>query len=267
ERVSKAKKLLAEAEGASEASDGIARSLLNLAEKADSRGLISIEEALLKDDFGEALTGFTLLMSYPGRVGVSTIMTVFEEFFLGSDLFYKKYGIRPRFAKDYPGLVTREKPLVEEGTLTLLAEMVGESSLGIVSGRSSLTAEFTLRGILKRFNTELTVFVEDDIAIALKNGDGERVKEIGKPEPYALLRAEKSASRSGRILYVGDSREDVLMVERANSVTDRFIAAGVYGRTHSSRELMKMFIENGAYLITESVNDLPRLLMMVREKV
>ncbi len=266
ERVSKAKKLFAEAESADKLSDSIGQDLLKLAEKADSRGLISIEEVLLNDDLGEAQKGFTMLMSYPGIVGVSTVMTVFEEFFLGSDLFLQKYGFRSRFVKDYQGLVASERSLVNEETLTLLAKVFGGSSLGIVSGRSIVTAEFTLRDILKRFNTGLTVFVEDEIAVAMKKGDAERLKEIGKPNPYALLKAEESAPQSGRILYVGDSREDIIMVERANDVTDRFIAAGVYGCTHNPSELMDMFLENGAYLITESVNDLPRLFEMIRRE-
>jgi hypothetical protein len=53
------------------------------------------------------------------------------------------------------------------------------------------------------------------------------------------------------------------MVERANGVKDRFIAAGVYGAAHSPKDLVDMFVEGGVYLIAESVNDIHGLLKIV----
>lgn len=262
-RLLRARKTLGETRNASASSESVETGLLKLAERADSRGLVSIEEALTTDKFGEAGRGFATLASYPGAVGVSTVTTVFEEFFLGPDLFYKRYGVRPLFVTNSRGLVSYEKPLVKEDTLTRLAEMLGGFRLGVVSGRSRVTAEFTLGRVFERFSGELNVFIEDDLAAALSRGDYEQVREMGKPSPYGLLKAEKGASKRGKILYVGDSKEDVIMVERANGVKDRFIAAGVYGAAHSPKDLVDMFVEGGVYLIAESVNDIHGLLKIV----
>lgn len=244
---------------------GIEKDLLMLAEKADSRGLVSIEEALSKAISTDALKSFSWLMSHPAAVGVSLVTTVFEEMFLGPDLFRRKYGRQPRFITEGVGLVADEKPVVSEETLQLLTERFGKLALGIVSGRSQLTAEYTLGTRLKRFNSDLVVFVEDDISIALKNGDLEQAKGFGKPSPYGLLKAEKAASKSGLILYIGDSKEDLLMVERANRVSNRFISGGVYGCANSPTDLIDLFMDNDVYLVAESVNDLYRLFKMIGE--
>jgi phosphoglycolate phosphatase-like HAD superfamily hydrolase len=204
-------------------------------------------------------------MSHPAAVGVSLVTTVFEEVFLGPDLFRRKYGLQPRFITDGVGLLADEKPVVSDESLQLLTSKFGESGLGIVSGRSQLTAEYTLGARLKHFNSNLVIFVEDDISTALKNGELEQAKKIGKPNPYGLLKAEKATSKLGQVLYVGDSKEDLLMVERANQVSDRFIAGGVYGCATSSKDLINLFMENDAYLIVESVNDLYSLFKMIGE--
>lgn len=265
ERTSEISRSLQPIDAASVDDSGIEKDLLMLAEKADSRGLVSIEEALSKSISTDVLKSFSWLMSHPAAVGVSLVTTVFEELFLGPDLFRRKYGLQPRFITEGVGLVADEKPVVSEETLQLLTERFGKLALGIVSGRSQLTAEYTLGTRLKRFNSDLVVFVEDDISIALKNGDLEQAKDFGKPSPYGLLKAEKAASKSGLILYLGDSKEDLLMVERANRVSNRFISGGVYGCANSPTDLIDLFMDNDVYLVAESVNDLYRLFKMIGE--
>ncbi len=265
ERISDISRSLQPIDAASADAAGIENDLLMLAEKADSRGLVSIEEALSKTISTDALKSFSWLMSHPATVGVSLVTTIFEELFLGPDLFRRKYGLQPRFITEGVGLVADEKPVVSEETLQLLTERFGKLALGIVSGRSQLTAEYTLGTRLKRFNSDLVVFVEDDISVALKNGDLEQAKDFGKPSPYGLLKAEKATSKSGLILYIGDSKEDLLMVERANRVSNRFIPGGVYGCANSPTDLIDLFMNNDVYLVAESVNDLYRLFKMIGE--
>ena len=265
ERTSEIRRSLQPIDAASVDDAGIEKDLLMLAEKADSRGLVSIEESLSKTISTDALKSFSWIMSHPAAVGVSLVTTVFEELFLGPDLFRRKYGLQPRFITEGVGLVADEKPVVSEETLQLLTERFGKLALGIVSGRSQLTAEYTLGTRLKRFNSDLVVFVEDDISTALKNGELEQAKDFGKPSPYGLLKAEKAASKSGLILYVGDSKEDMLMVERANRVSNRFISSGVYGCANSPTDLIDLFMDNDVYLVAESVNDLYRLFKMIGE--
>ncbi|MCL4435426.1 MAG: hypothetical protein M1503_06105 [Thaumarchaeota archaeon] len=265
ERISEINRRLKSVDPLSIDVEAVEEDLLMLAEKADSRGLVSVEEALSKALSTDALKSFSWLMSHPAAVGVSLVTTVFEELFLGPDLFRRKYGLQPHFITEGVGLVADERPVVSEETLQLLTERFGKLGLGIVSGRSQLTAEYTLGTRLKCFNSDLVVFVEDDISTALKNGELAQAKDFGKPSPYGLLKAEKATSKSGLILYIGDSKEDLLMVERANQVSNRFITGGVYGCATSAKDLIDLFMDNDVYLVAESVNDLYRLFKMIGE--
>ena len=259
ERVSEVKKLLSDVEISDESLLNISNDLILLSKKADIRGLDSILEVLPKIDDENAFVGFKKIMSYPDKVGVSMITTLFEEFFLGSDLFLEKYGFPSEFLDPFPGLVSYEVPILTENTMDLLSKVFGGSNFGIISGRAQLTAEFTLGNLLNRFNSDLTFFIEDEISSASKRGDTEKIGKLSKPHPYALLKVEENAKQSGRILYIGDSMEDLIMVDQSNFRMDRFIAAGIYGYSHDTEELVKMFKEKGAFLIVESVNDIPKV--------
>jgi HAD superfamily phosphatase len=263
ERISKCRRLLAGIDNSRVDPDDFEESLLKLAKRADSRGLDSIEEALSKNFPCDALNSFASLVSHPGDVGISVVTTVFEEIFLGPSLFYLKYHIESHFVKADEGLVTREKPIVTEKTLKFLRKRFTASGLGIVSGRSLITAEYTLGALLKYFNHQMIIFVEDEISNALGNGEAEEARVIGKPNPYGLLKAEGVSPSKGRILYVGDSKEDLIMVGRANHISDRFIAAGVYGCASFPEEQIRLFMEDSVYLIAASVNDLYSLFKTV----
>jgi phosphoglycolate phosphatase-like HAD superfamily hydrolase len=236
--------------------------LMHLAEKADSSGLISIEKELLKNNSKIYLDVFKDLLMHPSKVGVSMINTVFEEIFLGSDLYIKKYQINPKFFPNHVGLLSSEKLLIKNQTLVQLVNRFEKPNLGIVSGRSIQTAEITLGGMLSLFNNDIMFFIEDEIHRALKKGDDEAISRLAKPNPHSLLDVEKKTSKTGKILYVGDSKEDILMVRKANEIKDRFIAGGIYGGINPD-ESINMFMENGVELILESINDLPLILYRI----
>ena len=258
-RISEVKKLLSDVEISDESLLNISNDLLLLSKKADIRGIDSILEVLPKIDDENAFVGFKKIMSYPDKVGVSMITTLFEEFFLGSDLFSEKYGFPSEFLDQFPGLVSSEVPILTENTMNLLSEMFGESNFGIVSGRAQLTARYTLGNLLNRFNSDLIFFIEDEKSSSLKKSDSERIDKISKPHPFALLKVAENTKKSGRILYIGDSMEDLIMVDQSNCIMDRFITAGICGYSHDTEELVKMFKEHGTFLIIESVNDIPKV--------
>lgn len=259
ERVNEIKKLFSNMNVSNKLSKNIESDILNFSEMADSRGIPSILDALPKIEDKQALLGFNMVMSYPEKIGISTITTVFEEFFLGSNLFLKKYGFQSKFLIELSGLVSREIPIITNDTMSMLEKKFGESNFGIVSGRSYFTAEYTLGNLMRFFNNKLNFFIDDEIFSAFKKGNNEKISEFTKPNPYSLLTVEKNALLSGNILYIGDSMEDFIMVKKSNNFTNRFMAAGVYGYSDNQENLIKMFAENDAYIITESVNDIPQL--------
>lgn len=259
ERVNEIKKLFSNMNITNILSKNIESDILNFSEMADSRGVSSILDALPKIEDKQALLGFNMVMLYPEKIGISTINTVFEEFFLGSNLFLKKYGFPSKFLIEFSGLVSREVPIITNDTMSMLEKKFGESNFGIVSGRSYFAAEYTLGNLMRFFNSKLNFFIDDEIFSAFKKGNNEKISEFTKPNPYSLLTVEKNALLSGNILYIGDSMEDFIMVKKSNNFTNRFMAAGVYGYSDNQENLIKMFVENDAYIITESVNDIPQL--------
>jgi phosphoglycolate phosphatase-like HAD superfamily hydrolase len=64
-------------------------------------------------------------------------------------------------------------------------------------------------------------------------------------------------------IYVGDSIEDLLMVEkfRAETNSSKIIFCGIYGKnTDSSKDLKTLLELKGADIIVENVNDIPNIL-------
>lgn len=232
--------------------------LIHLAEKADSRGVQSIEEYIFKGNFSKFSNFFKELIRHPGKIGVNIINTVFEEIFLGSNLYLEKYKINPKFFPNFMGLLSNEELIIKKKILEELDKKFGTSNLGIVSGRSRRTAEITMGKKFDYFNNEITVFIEDEINKYVEKSNNISSFKLGKPNPHALLVVEKKISSEGRILYIGDSMEDIIMVVKANNITDRFIAGGVYGLNNSG-ELINMFMQNRVELILESINDLPQI--------
>ena len=88
------------------------------------------------------------------------------------------------------------------------------------------------------------------------------VKGLHKPHPFSLLKASEPFLPYDRVLYVGDTLADRLMV--SNSGEPKYLFAGVYGNSHSSDEARKDFIMSNADVVTSSVNDLPEILENLR---
>ncbi len=231
------------------------RRLLELAERADSSGLRSVERTIL-EQWGvsglrrEAFRAFQRFLGYPGEPEQSIVIRVFNEFFYGAAYCRERFGWEPRFHLG-PGGMEQERPIITEATLRWLERTFGRARLGIVSGRSRESARRTLGERLEAFNPEALVFLEDEWS-----GVPEGVA-IGKPEPYGLWRAVRAMGEFRRALYVGDSAEDALMVERARDARFEFI--GVYGTGYGAREKIAWFRARRAAAILPTVNELPEL--------
>src|ERR671924_161940 len=109
-----------------------------------------------------------------------------------------------------------------------------KGNLAIVSGRSRLAAEYSLRPIIKYFNSDACVFLED------------KKRKYAKPNPYAVKHAMKVMGARTAV-YVGDSAEDLLMARRAEKEIGAKIAFfGIYGCSTEPTETVRQFKKNGA---------------------
>ena len=86
--------------------------------------------------------------------------TVFDEFFYGRKLFIKKYGKEPIF-NNLRGFIDQDEIVILSEKLDQIFSIFN-GKIAIVSGRSRLATEYTLKPILHYFNLDASVFIEDE---------------------------------------------------------------------------------------------------------
>ncbi len=197
-------------------------------------------------------------LGYPSTPPQGRLTTVFDELYFGGSLFEKVHGVRasdPR-AK---GLIELERTLVSRKTLESLGERLGDGRLAMVTGRPFLGTEHSLgKEIMRYFDMDASMFIGDaDIDPSLRaEYDGYR-----KPSPKALVRAQEKLS-SETLLYVGDSAEDLMMVQNARRKGLKgFLFAGVY-ETSARADQASFFQREGSDVVVETVNRLPSGLLL-----
>jgi HAD superfamily phosphatase len=220
--------------------------LTKVAENSDESGYISVEKFL-------AIYGidkWKKVLTYPAPVKDSMLARVFDEIFYGPDLFRKQDHLEPKYWTTDRPLIKNDRLAVSAKTMKKLNKMF-KGNLAIVSGRSRIAAEYSLQPIIKYFNSDACVFLED------------KKRKYAKPNPYAVKRAMKVMGARTAI-YVGDSAEDLLMARRAEKEIGAKIAfAGIYGNSSESDETIDKFKQEGVAVIIRSVNQLPNIINKV----
>jgi HAD superfamily phosphatase len=217
-----------------------------VAENADESGRVSVEKFLAIYDIDK----WKKVLTYPAPVKDSMLARVFDEIFYGPDLFRQQDRMESKYWTTGRPLIKNDKLAVTVKTMKKLNKMF-KGNLAIVSGRSRLAAEYSLKPIIKYFNSDACVFLED------------KKREYAKPNPYAVKHAMKVMSARTAI-YVGDSVEDLLMARRAEKETGMKIAfVGIYGNSSEPGKTIYKFKQEGVKAIMRSVNQLPNIINKV----
>jgi HAD superfamily phosphatase len=224
-----------------------------LAANSDEDGIISVEKFLMSLNSSAIIKELKKLLDYPAPLDRrSVIATVFDELFYGPELFKKLHNFEPKFYFGKP-LIENDRLVIERGTMELLAKRFS-GNLALVSGRSKLAAEYSLRPILDTLRLDSSVFLEDE------------KRMYAKPNPYAIIKAMKSMGTKTAI-YAGDSYEDLIMVRIVGEKTNLKIAfCGIYGCSPQPLEARRQFKEKGADVIIQNINELPKILNKVSLK-
>lgn len=221
----------------------------NIAQNASSKGIKSVEN-YLKDYSESRLKQIKKLLKYPGDVNTSIIARVFDEYFYGPQLFKKQHGINSKYYSGRP-LIENDILLAKNSTLKKISNLF-DMRTGIVSGRSRIAAEYSLKSVFKFFDMKGSVYLEDE------------KREMGKPNPSALIKSVKSFGVSNAF-YVGDSAEDLFMVQRARKISNLDIKLiGVCASNARSNQIRSLFVSNGTSLIVKNINELPNILNKVK---
>ncbi len=232
--------------------DGLRGRLLAFAGELDETGCDSVNRLLCG-----VLEPVKRALAWRGGVGECMVSTMFEEALLGRRLFEEQYGEPARFTDANAGFVEGGRVVVTEATLRGLSSVLGGPRLGVASGSMRGTALHLLGELMDHVPREAQVWHGDVDEAAKKTGDA----GLHKPGPYSLLRACEPYRPFSRALYVGDTAADSAMARRAG---EGFLFAGVYGFTHSPESSMREFLESGCDVVAPTVNELPRILSMVR---
>jgi len=227
----------------------------NIATHADESGIISAEKYLAKLGLDDIVRKARDELKYPPSAYANLLGRVFDEFFYGKELFGKLYGIEPCF-NNSNGFIDKDRVIISFESVRMLSKIF-HGKMAIVSGRSLLATEYTLKPILRHFKIDASVFIEDEEKEVISNNLNLQVK---KPFPYALLKSLKALNAKSA-LCVGDSVEDILMANKVSeSKKIRTAFCGVFGTTADGELQRKVFMEKSADLIVEDVNILPHLL-------
>ena len=185
------------------------------------------------------------------------VQRVFEEIYLGADLFGPAYGFPPRFYTG-PGFIEREQLLIGLDTLESLSRF---ARLGIATGRAWFEVEpiFTRLALARFFagsGASAIATMSDALAAQAPGGPS-----LLKPHPYLLQRAADALDPSGRLLaaYVGDTRDDILAVQHARGPDARpWLAIGL--TTADDKDALRsQFVSLGADAVLEHPDELATL--------
>ena len=193
-----------------------------------------------------------IMSLYVGDVGSGNIIKqIFQEIYLGKDLFESTYGIA---AKVYhgEGYINREKPLVDKPTLESLSK---DNILAIATGRPKTEAEYPLDsfGLRRYFTIILTLddCIREERRILEKEG---KKVSLGKPNPYMLdAIAETKKHEASGFYYIGDMPDDMVAASRSKA---GFIGIGLLFSAPDKAILKRDLLRAGADYVIEDLEEL-----------
>ncbi|MCD6420874.1 MAG: HAD family hydrolase, partial [Thaumarchaeota archaeon] len=173
--------------------------------------------------------------------GSGLLTTLYDEIYLGEEGIREKYGSKPRYVS-WRGLLDREVVLVRGEVLEELLRLLPRG-ITIATGRGRWETERVLGSLTKYFDLDVAAFSADN------------PMEYEKPSSKILVECSKRL-RAERIIYVGDSFEDLLSARKASEEGLDAFFVGVLTNPYS----LDLFIKQEADAIIDDVNMLPKVL-------
>ena len=215
--------------------------IFEVIKNCDTSGILSAEKYI------EKLTEIDEIknkLSYPGTHHDNPLYKIFDQLFYGPELYEKLFKIKSKFVES--GLIENDIVIVND-SLILKLKTKFSSKISIVTGRGKESVRYSLKNLLELFDTDNSAFLEDES------------REMAKPNPVSLIQAIKGM-KSNSVVYVGDSMEDLIMAKEASEQGYQATFCGIIGTSKDPQKKLKLFEKNGAMLVLESINLLPKVL-------
>ncbi len=206
------------------------------------------ERGTIHDEFIQSL--------YVEDVGSGNIIKhIFQEIYLGNDLFQSTYGI-PAKLYTGEGYMNRENLLIDE---SILKKLSAKSIMAIATGRPEAEAFYALDFFDIR-NYFTCVYTLDDCLKEEKkifNREGKKVS-LSKPNPYMLdAIKERSCHAASKCYYVGDMPDDMIAASRSKA---GFIGIGVLKSATDKNSRKKALLQAGANYVIEDIDVLEKVM-------
>jgi phosphoglycolate phosphatase-like HAD superfamily hydrolase len=212
---------------------------------ADDSGITYIENFLKKINVD--VSDVKARLNYPSTDKNDLIHSTFDQLFFGPELYGRVFQKESKFSEK--GFIENDNVIVNSKLIEALKKRFNDK-IAIVTGRGFNAISSSLKEILNQFNVENSVFLEDES------------RDLAKPNPQSLIRSIKGLN-SKNCLYVGDSMEDMILVQKASELGFQTTFCGIYGSGKLPEMKKKMFIEKNIPFILESINFLPKALNLV----
>ncbi len=193
---------------------------------------------------------------HTGDVGSGNIIKqIFQEVYLGRNLFESTYGIPARKHME-DGYITREKLMIDK---SLVAELARDNILALATGRPRAEAEYALDFFdLRKYFTSVYTLDEcllEEEKIYREQG---RALSLSKPHPWMLdvIADENAPAGVLASFYVGDMPDDM---QAAKNTTAGFKGIGLLCGAPDKAYLKKEFIRTGANYIIEDHQEIRKI--------
>ena len=215
--------------------------IFNVISNANSSGILSVEQYLEK--FVD-LSDIKNKLSYPGTHHDNLLYQIFDQIFYGDELYLKLFKKQSRFSES--GLINNDVVIVTSNLIEKLTKKFIDK-ISIVSGRGKESVQYSLKSLLNKFDLKNSAFLEDES------------RELAKPNPESLIRSITGMACT-YCIYVGDSMEDLIMAKKATEQGYKTIFCGIVGTSKNPQVKLKLFQNNGALLVLDSIDLLPKVL-------
>jgi HAD superfamily hydrolase (TIGR01549 family) len=215
--------------------------IFTVIENSDSSGIVSVQNFLKNQiDISEIITK----LSYPGPHDKNILYQIFDQLFYGPQLYLKLFQNTSKFSD--PGLIENDTVIFNDNLSEKLQKKFGKQ-ISMVTGRGKESVSYSLKKLLDIFDLKNSVFLEDES------------RDLAKPNPTALVNSI-TGMNSKSCLYIGDSMEDFIMAKKATILGNNATFCGIIGTSKNPQEKLKLFEQNEAIVVLDSINLLPKVL-------
>jgi len=215
--------------------------IFTVIENSDSSGIVSVQNFLKNQiDISEIITK----LSYPGPHDKNILYQIFDQLFYGPQLYSKLFKTTSKFSD--PGLIENDDVIFNDNLSEKLQKKFGKQ-ISMVTGRGKESVSYSLKKLLNTFDLKNSVFLEDES------------RDLAKPNPTALVNSI-TGMNSKSCLYIGDSMEDFIMAKKATILGNNATFCGIIGTSKNPQEKLKLFEQNEAIVVLDSINLLPKVL-------